>query len=66
VRIDGAVDGSAMGATYDQDLQAAATSAECGGAGYAEVAEIVVIKGSTSADDLARLEGYLLSKYGLE
>jgi hypothetical protein len=64
VRIDGAVDASAMGAIYDQDLQAAATGAQFNG--QSETAEIVVVKGPISADDLARLEGYLLGKYGLK
>jgi hypothetical protein len=67
VRIDGAVDASAMGAIYDQDLQAAATGAQFGEGGLqSEIAEIVVLKGPISGDDLARLEGYLLGKYGLK
>jgi len=65
VRIDGAADGATMGAICDQDL-GAGTTAQFGGGGQPEIAEMIAVKGPIAADDLARLEGYLLSRYGLK
>jgi hypothetical protein len=31
-----------------------------------QIAEVVVVKGSTSADDLAHLEAYLKTRHGLQ
>jgi hypothetical protein len=65
VRIDGALKGSATSAVYDADLQAAATGARIVGGIQPRIAEIIVVKGTISADDFARLESHLLTKYGL-
>jgi hypothetical protein len=62
LRVDGLADNSATGANYAQDLQATAAG-QIGPAPDLGIAELVVVKGTTSADDLAHLEAYLKAKY---
>jgi hypothetical protein len=61
IRVDGLADASAANAA---DLQASGGLQL--GSGPATFAEVVVVKGPTTDDDVARLEAYLTAKYALK
>jgi len=65
VRMGGAALDAATGAADAADLHALA-SGRIGPGRLMEIAEVVVVKGTTSDADLAKLEAYLLHKYGLQ
>jgi hypothetical protein len=64
VRINGAVGATQTGASYASDLGNPAGVQLGSGMGL-QIAEVVVVKGTISAGDLASLEAYLKAKYGL-
>jgi hypothetical protein len=63
VRVNGAAAGSTTsGAGSDLGVT---TRTQIGPGSSLKVAEVIVVRGATSADDLARLESYLMTKYAL-
>jgi hypothetical protein len=65
VRVAGAVAGTGTGVNYGVDLQSLVLG-QVGPGNALDLAEVVVVKGTTSADDLAHLEAYLTAKYALQ
>jgi hypothetical protein len=64
VRLNGTVAGTTSGANFALDLGSIA-GVVIGGGPSLQIAEIVAVKGTISAADLASLEAYLKTKYGL-
>jgi hypothetical protein len=60
----GVSDATGTGEKYAADLQSVAL-ARIGAGMSTQIVEIVVVKGTTSENDLAHLEAYLKTKYGL-
>jgi hypothetical protein len=65
VRVNGAASAMTTDNGVGGDLGTSAY-VQIGPGNNLEIAELVVIRGATSPDDLGRLETYLLSKYGLK
>ncbi len=70
ILIDGLSAGTNSGAAYARDVSAVGYAARIGGTQYGQdmtgdIAEVIGIQGAVSDDDLAKLEAYLKTKYGL-
>jgi hypothetical protein len=70
IRLNGAGAGSAMGESFLNDVSAIGQHVHLGGSPQAhylagDIAEVIAVKGPTTDEDVAAIETYLMTKYGI-